>query len=41
MSNYYLDFEKPIKALDDQIISLSSLILIILQFNDLLFKFSI
>ena len=25
MSNYYLDFEKPIKALDDQIISLSSL----------------
>ena len=25
MSNYYLDFEKPIKALDDQIISLISL----------------
>ena len=25
MSNYYLDFEKPIKALDDQIVSLSSL----------------
>ena len=25
MSNYYLDFEKPIKALDDEIISLSSL----------------
>ena len=25
MSNYYLDFEKPIKALDDQIISLNSL----------------
>ena len=25
MSNYYLDFEKPIKAIDDQIISLSSL----------------
>ena len=25
MSNYYLDFEKPIKVLDDQIISLSSL----------------
>ena len=25
MSNYYLDFEKPIKAFDDQIISLSSL----------------
>ena len=25
MSNYYLDFEKPIKALDEQIISLSSL----------------
>ena len=25
MSNYYLDFEKPIKALDDQIITLSSL----------------
>ena len=25
MANYYLDFEKPIKALDDQIISLSSL----------------
>ena len=25
MSNYYLDFEKPIKALDDHIISLSSL----------------
>ena len=25
MSNYYLDFEKPIKALDDQVISLSSI----------------
>ena len=25
MSNYYLDFEKPIKAIDDQIISLSAL----------------
>ena len=25
MSNYYLDFEKPVKELDDQIVSLSSL----------------
>ena len=25
MANYYLDFEKPIKVLDDQIVSLSSL----------------
>ena len=25
MSNYYLDFEKPIKTLDDQIVSLGSL----------------